>query len=125
MRRHGFRLLALTFSVALLMAACGSDDGSNGSNGSSDGGDASGDRTMTITDFTYDPDTLELPSGQEITLQVTNNDDVEHSFTLDDDSVSQDIESGDTQSVTLNLSEGIGWHCEYHPDQMTGTITIS
>ena len=44
---------------------------------------------MTITDLTFDPGTLELPSGQDITLQVTNNDDVEHSFTLDDDSVTR------------------------------------
>jgi plastocyanin len=121
MHGHRFRLLAIAFSVALLMAACGSDDGSNGS---SDGGDVSGDRTMAIADFAFDPDTLEVPSGQEVTVQITNDDDVEHSFTLDDDSVSQDVEPGDTQSVTLNLTEGIGWHCEYHP-QMTGTITVS
>ena len=59
-----------------------------------------------------------------MTIQVTNDDDVEHSFTLDDDSVSQDVEGGETQTVTLNLSEGIGWHCEYHPE-MTGTVTVS
>jgi hypothetical protein len=38
--------------------------------------------------------------------------------------VSQDVEGGDTQAVTLNLTEGIGWHCKYHPT-MTGTITVS
>ena len=103
MRGDRFRLFAIAFSVALLMAACSSDNGSDGSSGD---GDVSGDRTMTITDFTFDPGTLELPSGQDITLQVTNNDDVEHSFTLDDDSVSQDVEPDDTQSVTLNLTEG-------------------
>ena len=57
-----------------------------------------------------------MPSGQDVTIEVTNDDDVEHSFTLDDDSVSQDVEGGETQTVTLNLTEEIGWHCEYHPD---------
>ena len=31
MRKHAFRLLATVFSVALLMAACSSDDGTDGS----------------------------------------------------------------------------------------------
>ena len=80
---------------------------------------------MTITDFTYDPDTLELPSGQEITLQVTNNDDVEHSFTLDDDSVSEDVEPGESVTVAVDVSADAPFHCKYHPDQMTGTLTVA
>jgi plastocyanin len=122
MRTHAFRLLATVSSIALLMTACSSDDGTDGSTDTGGGG---GDQTITISDFTFDPDTLTVPSGQDATIEVTNEDDVEHSFTLDDDSVSQDIEGGESQSVTLNLTEGIGWHCEYHPDQMTGTITVS
>jgi nitrite reductase (NO-forming) len=122
MRQHAFRLLATVFSVALLMAACSSDDGSDSS---TDTGGDGGQQTMTIADFAFDPDTLTVPSGQDVTIEITNEDDVEHSFTLDDDSVSQDVEGGESQSVTLNLTEGIGWHCEYHPDRMKGTITVS
>jgi plastocyanin len=138
MRRRGFGLAAAVFSVALLTAACssgdgspGTGDGSPGSGGSSsessspetDGG--AQDQTVTISNFTFDPSTLALPSGQDVKIEVTNKDDVEHSFTLDDDSVSQDVEGGEDTSVTLNLTEGIGWHCEYHPDTMKGTITVS
>jgi plastocyanin len=122
MRKHAFRVLATVFAVALLMAACSSDDGTDGST-TEPGGDT-GDVAMTIADFTFDPNTLTVTSGQDVTIQITNDDDVEHSFTLDDDSVSQDVEDGDTQAVTLNLTEGIGWHCKYHPT-MTGTITVS
>jgi len=122
MRQYAFRLLATVFSVALLMAACSSDDGTDGSTDTGGGG---GVQTITISDFTFDPNTLTVPSGQDVTIEVTNDDDVEHSFTLDDDSVSQDIEGGESQSVTLNLTEGIGWHCEYHPDTMKGTVTVS
>jgi plastocyanin len=119
MRRRALRLGATSFSVALLMAACSSGDGSTG-----DGGGTT-DQSITISNFTFDPSTLTLPSGQDVTIEVTNNDDVEHSFTLDDDSVSQDVEGGESQTVTLNLTDGIGWHCEYHPDQMKGSITVS
>ena len=124
MRQHAFRLVATVFSIALVMAACSSDDGTDGSTDNGGGG-GGGDQTITISDFTFDPDTLTVPAGQDVTIEVTNEDDVEHSFTLDDDSVSQDIEGGESQSVTLNLTEGIGWHCEYHPDTMKGTVTIS
>jgi plastocyanin len=119
MHRHAFRLLASVFSVALMTAACSSDDGTT------DTGGGGGDQTITIADFTFDPSSLTVPPGQDVTIEVTNEDDVEHSFTLDDDSVGQDVEGGETQTVTINLTEGIGWHCEYHPDTMTGTITVS
>jgi plastocyanin len=122
MHRRTMRLLAALFSVALLAGACSSDDDGTGDGTGTDG---AADQTITIADFTFDPSTLTVPSGQDVTVEVTNNDDVEHSFTLDDDSVSQDVEGGESQTVTLNLTEGIGWHCEYHPDQMKGTVTVS
>jgi plastocyanin len=119
MRRRGFRLGAALFSVALLLAACSSGAGSTDTGGGTE------DQTITISNFTFDPDTLTVPSGQDATIEVTNNDEVEHSFTLDDDSVSQDVEDGENQTVTINLTDGIGWHCKYHPDRMKGTITVS
>lgn len=119
MRRSSLGAGAAVFALVLFMAACSDDSG----NEPPAGGGA--DQTMTIADFTFDPSTLTVPSGQEVTVEVTNNDDVEHSFTLDDDAVSQDVEAGESATVTLNLTEGIGWHCEYHPDQMKGTITVS
>ena len=53
-----------------------------------------------------------------------NEDDTEHSFTLDDDSVSQDVQPGESATVTIDPAASIGWHCEFHPD-MTGSITVS
>jgi plastocyanin len=122
MHRRAFALGTALFSVALVVGACSSDDEPPGTG---DGGDGSADQTITIADFTFDPDTLTVPSGEDVTIEVTNNDDAEHSFTLDDDSVSEDVEGGESQTVTLNLTEGIGWHCEYHPDTMTGTVSVS
>jgi nitrite reductase (NO-forming) len=133
MRKHAFRLLATVFAVALLMAACSSDDGTDGStdtttttpSSSSGGGGGGGeDQAVTIANFAFDPNTLTVPSGQDVTIDLTNEDDVEHSFTLDDDSVSQDVEAGEDSSVTINVTEEIGWHCKYHPT-MTGTVTVS
>jgi len=118
MLRRASRLGPALFSAALLLGACSSDGEPTGA------GNGAADQTITIADFTFGPNTLTVPSGEDVSIEVTNDDDVEHSFTLDDDSVSQDVEGGETQTVTLNLTEGIGWHCEYHPE-MTGTVTVS
>jgi plastocyanin len=128
MLRRASRLSAIV-SVGLLLAACGSNGGGAASGGgatSTTGGGGETEQTITIKDFAFHPDALTLPSGQDVTIEITNEDSgVEHSFTLNDDSVSQDVEGGEDAKVTLNLSEGIGWHCEYHPDTMKGTITVS
>jgi plastocyanin len=112
-------LLAATIALTLMGAACSSDDGG----GSTDGG-AAADMTVTAKDFEFDPSTVDVSSG-ETTIEITNTGAVEHSFTLDDDSVSQDIEPGETQTVTVNLTATTGFHCKYHPDQMTGTLQVS
>jgi plastocyanin len=119
--RRFLAMLVAVFALILVSAACSSDD---------DGGDAGGgdgaaaDMTMTVKDFEFDPSTVDVSSG-ETTIEVTNTGAVEHSFTLDDDSVTQDIEPGETQTVTVNVTADAGFHCKYHPDQMTGTLTVS
>jgi nitrite reductase (NO-forming) len=122
MRRPSLGVGAALFALVLLMAACSDDSSATPESGGSGG---SADQSIDIVDFSFNPDTLTVPSGQDVTVQLTNDGDNEHSFTLDDDSVSQDVEEGESATVTLNLTEDIGWHCEYHPDQMKGTITVS
>jgi plastocyanin len=111
-------MLAAVFALALVSAACSSDDDNGGG-----GGDAA-DVTMTVKDFEFDPATVDVSSG-ETTIEITNTGSVEHSFTLDDDSVSQDIEPGATETVTVDVTADAGFHCEYHPDQMTGTLQVA
>jgi plastocyanin len=77
-----------------------------------------------VKDFAFDPTTLDVSAGEH-TITITNTGSVEHSFTLDDDSVSQDVEAGESATVTFDATETIGFHCKYHPDQMTGTLTVS
>jgi plastocyanin len=116
----GRRLLAMLAAVAALTltsAACSSGDDGGG------GGGGAADVTITAKDFEFDPSTIDVPSG-ESTIEITNTGSAEHSFTLDDDSVSQDVEPGETQTVTVDVSADVGFHCKYHPTQMTGTLTV-
>lgn len=118
---NGRRLLAAlaaVFALTLVSAACSSnDDGGGGASG------GAADMTITAKDFEFDPSTVDVSSG-ETTIEITNSGAVEHSFTLDDDSVSQDVEPGETQTVTVNVTADAGFHCEYHPTQMTGTLKV-
>jgi plastocyanin len=114
-------MLAAVVVLTVTGAACSSDDGGD----SGDGGDGgAADMTVTVKDFEFDPSTIDVASG-ETTIEITNTGAVEHSFTLDDDSVSQDIEPGETETVTVDLTATTGFHCKYHPDQMTGTLEVS
>lgn len=125
------RLVVGVIVVGLVLAACSGDD---------DGGDATGSGTtdqatgatgdtggaggtaITIAGFAFDPSSL-VVSG-ETTLTITNNDTAAHTFTLDDDSVDQEIAAGESVDVTVNVSETTGFHCRFHP-QMTGSLEVA
>lgn len=122
---HGRRWIAIgsaLMALTLVSAACGGGSDTSGDGGSGDGGTA--DVTLTVKDFAFDPATLEVSAGEH-TITITNTGSHEHSFTLDDDSVSQDVGAGESATVTFDATETIGFHCEYHPDQMKGTLTVS
>jgi plastocyanin len=114
--RERATILAVLLAVVVLGGAACSSDG-----GSSDGG--TGDQTITIKDLAFHPTTLTV-SGPT-TIEVVNQDSVEHSFTLDDGSVNQDVQAGQSATVTIDPAASIGWHCEFHPDSMTGAITVT
>ena len=126
MSRRWIAVGALLAVMMLAASACSSDSSTTDTGGttapSATGGGGGGSaETMTIKDFAFDPSTLTV-SGST-TIEITNEDDAEHSFTLDDDSVSQDVEPGATETVTIDPAASIGFHCEFHPE-MTGSITV-
>ena len=138
MRRTTVRMLVAVMALGLVAAACSSSNdsgsGTTGSTGTTGGTGSSGatggaggtTQTITIKDFAFNPSQITGPAGATLTITITNNDSATHSFTLDDNSVSQDVASGATETVKVPLpsSGTVGWHCKYHPT-MTGTITIA
>lgn len=126
-------LIAGLFTMALVLAACGGDDGGNdggttgatgattGATGATSETGAGGAKEIFIQDFRFQPGTLEISGPTEVT--ITNNDTAPHTFTLDDKSIDEELEGGATITVTLDLSESTGYFCVLHPD-MTGTIEV-
>jgi plastocyanin len=118
-------LVVALFAVTLVLAACSGDDGGDGGTTGDTGSGttaSSGGSAITIEGFAFDPATLQV-SG-ETTITITNNDSAAHTFTLDDDSVDQEIPAGESVDVTVNVSETTGFHCRFH-SSMTGTLEVA
>ena len=120
-------LLVLLALVALLGVACGGSD--------DDGGDTSapapaeeeddGAATLTAANFAFDPSSLTVAAGG--TIEFTNEDDTEHSFTIDGSDVDEDVDGGASTTVDLgSLETGTyDFYCKYHKDSMTGTLEVT
>jgi plastocyanin len=113
-------LLGVVASVVFIGACGGDDDG---------GGDGGGATSVEIAaqDFSFDPTTLELPAGGEVTLTLNNEGEAEHSFTVEDLDVETEAEGGESSETTFTAPDSgtTEFFCKYHPDQMTGEITVS
>ena len=119
------RLLMCTmFVVAIAGVACGGDDegGATAEPAADQGG---GNVTLTATNFAFDPSALSAPAGA--TIEFTNEDDAEHSFTITDADVDEDVAAKGSTTVDVGSLEAgsYDFFCRYHKDTMTGTLEIT
>lgn len=113
------RLMVGLFAIALVVAACSSDGDGDGGGGDTGG---AGGSAITIEGNAFDPSTVEV-SGST-TFSVVNNDGVNHTLTLDDDSAEVELAGGESGEITVDVAETTGFHCEIHPS-MTGTFEVA
>lgn len=120
--------------VALVAAGCssGSKDNGGGGNASattaaSGGGGGDNEIQLTAQNTKFDKTTLEMQSGAQVTVEVTNKDGIEHNFTFKQANASQDIEGGEDGKATFTApaAGSYEFHCKYHPSVMKGTVTVT
>ncbi len=122
-------LTASLIAVTITAGGCSGDDGASTETGSTDtatetGGEVvPGSAAIAIADLAFSPTTLTVASGST-DIEITNADSVDHTFTLDDMSVDETIPAGGSATVTVDLTESSGFHCEIHPS-MTGTLQVA
>ena len=117
-------MVAVVASLSLVAAACSSgNDSSTPPASSAGGGVVPTTAAIGIADLAFEPSTLTVASGTT-TITVTNSDSVTHTFTLDDGSVDETIDPGQSVDVTVDLTASTGFHCKIHP-QMTGTLQVA
>jgi len=147
-RRALALLLALGIMALLALSlACGGgggdddggdDDGAPATTpaGNGDGGEVSFD--VSMKDNLYEPNEFPVPAGATVTFNLTNDGTAIHNmrvagadneFGNDDDAVSDPAiaNAGDTATLEWTAPDEPGvidFRCEYHPTDMTGTITV-
>ncbi|MDX6543326.1 MAG: hypothetical protein QOK32_929 [Gaiellaceae bacterium] len=112
------RTVAAVACVTFPLAACGGTT-STGSSGS-------GGTKLQLSDDSFEPSTVSGEPGKKLTLQLENTGNKEHNFTIDDQSVDQDVEAGESASVTVTVPQSgtVAFYCKYHKAAgMTGTLS--
>ena len=119
--RWALRAVITVTALGALAACSNSSDPA----GSVAPGPATGDaaKIEAVDGDRFTPATLELPAGQEVTIQITNTDDAAHDFAIEAaDLNTGTIQAGAVATATLTVPEGTTeFVCTFH-DGMTGTI---
>ena len=117
-------LSIVTGLFLLLTAACGGNSGDSTDAAGGDTADAGTSAAVEMSDLSYKPGEVSVGAGSEVTW--TNADDVPHTVTFEDDSVtsSEQIPAGDTFAATFAEAGTYSYTCAIHPD-MKGTVTVS
>jgi plastocyanin len=87
------------------------------------GDKSSGGATVKIDNFSFGPATITIPAGSTITW--TNNDDVPHVVTSDDNKMfkSKPLDTNDHFSFTFTKPGTYNYYCAIHP-KMTAKIEV-
>jgi len=104
---------AAVFAIALLAACTKSSNPS----GNVDAGPAGGSaEQIVIVDDSFEPSTLELPPGEDIVVELTNEDGKAHDFAIDSMSLNTGtIEPGEIATARFSVPEGTTrFRCTFH-----------
>ena len=71
--------------------------------------------TITITDFIYSPDELNVKVGEPVT--ITNSDGFAHTVTAKDGTFDLDVPANGNVTLTVNKAGSMPYSCTYHPGQ--------
>ncbi|MGH2636381.1 MAG: cupredoxin domain-containing protein [Actinomycetota bacterium] len=103
----------LVLALATVVAACQGAERS-GNIGTGPGGPDA--MPVMMVDSAFEPDALELQAGAEVTIEVTNDGDASHDFTIDSLDLSTGvIEPGGVMTATLTVPDGpTEFRCTIH-----------
>jgi plastocyanin len=130
--------LSLAPLVALLLVAtaCGGGDEEGGTitvggQSANDHGsqDVSGESELDfeLDDFYFAPTVLTGTPGQVLTLDLENEGDAEHNFSLPDQGIDQDVEAGEKADVSVTFPDSgtLVFFCKYHQSMgMRGALQV-
>jgi plastocyanin len=141
MRARGGAVVGVLVGVlALAAAGCGGGDDDGGSASATTaapettaastttaaGGGGGDEIRLVASNFAWDTTSLEMTAGAQVSVEVTNEDSAQHSFTFDEASVDEVVPGGEdaTASFTAPAAGEYEFRCKFH-GSMTGTVTVT
>ena len=139
--RGGMVIGVLVGVLALAAAGCGGGNDDSGSASATTaapettsaasttaaGGGGEDELQLTAQGTAWNTTSFDLKAGSSYTLEVTNQDSIEHNFTFAAGDANQDVEGGEDATVTFTAPAAGSnpFFCKYHPSAMKGTITVT
>jgi nitrosocyanin len=118
-------------TAGLVFAGCGGGSKKAESTATTTASGAGGGDTVNLVakDFMFEPATITATAGKPVTVTVKNEGQAEHNFSIESLKVNQDIEKGESKTVTFTPTQSgaIQFFCEYHKTShgMVGTLNVS
>jgi plastocyanin len=140
MRRRSMVYGVLVGVLALVAAGCGGGDDGGGASATTAapettaapsttaaGGGGEDELKLTASGTAWDTTSLDMTSGAEVRVEVTNQDSIEHNFTFAEAGADQDVGGGEdtTVSFTAPAAGSYEFLCKFHPSVMRGTVTVT
>jgi plastocyanin len=148
MRSRTIWVVVLAFG--LIAAACGGggSSGGGGGGGKESGGEGGtmkigadtannhgtesvagkSESSVELDDFYFEPTVITGQPGQQVKLELENEGDTTHNFSIDDQNIDQDLASGKDAEVTVTLPQSgiVEFYCKFHRTQgMAGELKAS
>ena len=118
-------------TAGLVIAGCGGGGGSKKASATGAASSGGGAATVNVVakDFMFEPTTITATAGKPVTVTIKNEGQAEHNFSIESLKVNQDIEKGESKTVTFTPTQSgsIQFFCEYHKNShgMVGTLTVT
>jgi plastocyanin len=140
MRARAMVVGVLVGVLALAAAGCGGDGDDGGSASATTaapettsapattaGGGGGDELQLAASGTAWDTTSFDLTSGTNYSLEVTNQDGVQHNFTFEAAQADVDIAANEDATVTFTAPAAgtYDFLCKFHPSAMKGTITVT
>jgi len=140
MRTRVLSSLAVVLALALVTTACSKKNGNESGGGTTtiagqkanDHGtkDVSGEASVELEqdNYYFNPTILKGTAGEKLTLELSNEGSALHNFSITDQGISQDVESGTKAEVTVTFPQSgtLVFFCKYHQTLgMVGALEVA
>ncbi|HSS81544.1 MAG TPA: cupredoxin domain-containing protein [Gaiellaceae bacterium] len=88
----------------------------------------SGKTQVELNDFYFKPTVLEGKAGEKVTLELKNQGNTEHSFTIDSQGIDKDLQPGGKAEVTVTIPKSgvVSFYCKFHKSSgMAGALAVT